>query len=162
LKYQLKKFRKYAIRLFYYIYIIVLCYFLFFSEFFGRVSSSEEYRYNLEFLSEIKRFIIHRRQVGFYAFFINIAGNVIAFMPFGFLLPLLNAKYRGLFRVTIYSLLFSLAVEVIQMLSRVGAFDVDDILLNTLGGFLGYLLYAVHSLLHRVVQSSKGKGKKHD
>jgi glycopeptide antibiotics resistance protein len=40
----------------------------------------------------------------------------------------------------LHSFSLSLLIEVIQMIFRVGSFDVDDILLNTLGGFLGFML----------------------
>ena len=156
-----KKLWKNAVRLFFYLYIIVLSYFLFFSESFGRGNFSIEYRYNLELLVEIKRFIKYRQQVGFDVFVINILGNIIAFMPFGFLLPMIHEKYRRFFRVAFYSLFFSLVVEAIQMLSRVGIFDVDDILLNTIGGILGYLLFAICNLFYRRLQKNLRKGKKH-
>lgn len=156
-----KRFWKNTVRLFFYLYIIVLSYFLFFSESFGRGNSSMGYRYNLELLVEIKRFIKYREQVGFDAFMINVLGNIVAFMPFGLLLPIIHKKYRGLLRVAFYSLLFSLAVEAIQMLSRVGIFDVDDILLNTIGGILGYLLFVICNLIYRRLQKNHRKGKRH-
>ncbi len=162
MKHQTKKFRKNTVRLFFYLYIIVLAYFLFFSESFGRGSFSEEYRYNLELFVEIKRFIKYRQLVGFDVFMINILGNIIAFMPFGFLLPIVYEKYRGFFRVAFYSLLFSLAAEAIQMVTRVGIFDVDDILLNTGGGILGYLLYVVCRQLVRWMQRKIRKRRRHD
>ncbi len=154
-----KKFWKNAVRLFFYLYIIILSYFLFFSESFGRGNFSVGYRYNLEFFVEIKRFIKYRQQVGLEAFLINVLGNIIAFMPFGFLLPIISNKCRRIFRVACYSLIFSLTVETIQMLSRVGIFDVDDILLNTAGGIFGYLLFASCNLIYRRLQKKQGKGK---
>ena len=42
-----------------------------------------------------------------------------------------------------YSLGLSLGVEVFQLLTRVGSFDVDDLLLNTIGGILGYVLFLI-------------------
>ena len=133
----------------FYLYIILLFYFLFFSERYGRDCIGEDYRYNLEFLKEIKRFITNRKQIGFEGFVVNILGNVLAFAPFGFLLPLLDKKYRGFFHTTLLSLFFSLSVEIIQMLLKVGIFDVDDLLLNTLGGILGYLIFVVVNLVYR-------------
>ena len=45
-----------------------------------------------------------------------------------------------------YSFELSLLVEVLQLVTKVGSFDVDDLLLNTVGGILGFLIYklAVH------------------
>ncbi|MBH1939283.1 VanZ family protein [Mobilitalea sibirica] len=127
----------------FYLYIILLCYFLFFSEHYGRDLISEDYRYNLEFFKEIKRFIKYREILGLESFVVNILGNILAFAPFGLLLPLLNKRYRRIFYVTFLSCTFSLAIELVQMYSKVGIFDVDDVVLNTLGGLIGYLFFAL-------------------
>lgn len=129
--------------LLFYLYIILLSYFLFFSEHYGRDYVMKEYRYNLEFFKEIKRFIEYREKLGFESFVVNIMGNILAFAPFGFMLPHLNKKYRHFFFVLFLSALFSLSVELIQMLLKVGIFDVDDIVLNTFGGVIGYFGYAI-------------------
>jgi glycopeptide antibiotics resistance protein len=141
--------------LLFYLYIILLCYFLFFSEHYGREHVLHNYRYNLEFFKEIKRFIKYRKALGFESFTVNILGNIIAFAPFGFLLPLLNEKYRRFFYVTFISILFSLSIELVQMLMKVGIFDVDDILLNSLGGILGYLLYKVFYFIYCKIRRRK-------
>lgn len=125
------------------VYLILLFYFLFFSEGFGRTRFGEEYRYNLTLFKEITRFIRYRHLLGFKAVFINIAGNVIAFMPLGFFLPTLHPKKRNGIVVVIHCFLLSLLVEVIQLVFRMGCFDVDDLFLNTLGGLLGYLTYFI-------------------
>jgi glycopeptide antibiotics resistance protein len=83
---------------------------------------------------------------------INVVGNVVAFMPFGFLFPVLYREQRGkktyqghYFRsflfVTFLGFLFSFAVETVQLITKVGCFDVDDLMLNTSGVILGYILY---------------------
>lgn len=144
----------------FYLYIILLCYFLFFSEHYGRNDISVNYRYNLEFLKEIKRFIRYREVVGMESFVVNIMGNVLAFAPFGYLLPLLEKKYRNFFFAFFLSMLFSVSIEVVQMLLKVGIFDVDDILLNTVGGIIGYLFYAISSGISRKMRKSEGKREK--
>lgn len=127
----------------FYIYIIFLSYFLFFSERYGRINCSEKYRYNLIFLSEIKRFIKHREILGIENFVVNIIGNILAFSPFGFILPLINKSANKFYKVIFLSALFSLTIECLQLIFKVGIFDIDDILLNTLGGLLGYLGYKI-------------------
>ncbi|MED1795547.1 VanZ family protein [Brevibacillus nitrificans] len=73
---------------------------------------------------------------------VNFIGNVIAFLPFGFLLPFLQKeKNRSLVTVTILSFLFSLCMEGTQLLASIGTFDVDDLLLNTTGGMIGYGIF---------------------
>ena len=64
------------------IYGCVLVYFLFFAENMGR-SATRDYSLNLIPFHEIKRFIIKRDRLGSHAVWMNIAGNVAAFIPFG-------------------------------------------------------------------------------
>lgn len=134
-------------------YLALLVYFLFFSEGFGRTASCREYRYNLRPFQEILRFVRYRHIVGFRAFFINIFGNILAFVPLGCFLPLL-AKRKSAFCTVLGCFTFSLAVELTQLVTKLGCCDVDDLLLNTCGGGLGYLLY----VLFRTIRKRKGAG----
>ena len=122
------------------VYLVVLAYFLFFSERYGR-GETGEYHYNLIPLQEIKRFIKYRDVIGWEGFIVNIFGNVLAFAPFGFLLPIVSKQNRTFFCVVLYSFEFSLFIELIQLSFQVGTFDVDDLLMNTIGGMLGYLFF---------------------
>jgi glycopeptide antibiotics resistance protein len=133
--------------LLFYLYIVLLSYFLFFSEHYGRDGTSQDYRYNLILFKEIKRFIQYRHILGLESFVVNIMGNVLAFAPFGFLLPMLNKRYRGFFITAFLSFIFTLAVELVQLYFKVGIFDVDDIFLNTVGGVLGYISYRIFHTL---------------
>lgn len=123
-------------------YLILLFYLLFFSEKMGRTIGAEGYRYNLILFKEIRRFYsvmdTHPKM-----FWMNIAGNILAFMPFGFLIPRLREKRINLFLAGLFSLELSFTVELLQLIFKLGCFDVDDLLLNTIGGILGYLLYLV-------------------
>jgi glycopeptide antibiotics resistance protein len=69
----------------------------------------------------------------------NLAGNIIGFMPFGFILPLLARKFQKLSTVTLATFCLSLTFELLQLIFEFGSFDVDDLILNTIGGILGYL-----------------------
>ena len=80
-----KKIRAVGIFLFT-LYLILLIYFLFFAESYGRVSVQREYRYNLELFKEIQRFWDYREELGWSAVY-NLWGNIVAFMPFGCILP---------------------------------------------------------------------------
>ena len=122
------------------VYLIMLCYYLFFAELTGR-TGSEEYHNNLVLFKEIKRFIRYREILGTKAVLLNLAGNVVSFIPFGLFLPLLAHRCRRFGYVTMLSFDFSLMVELIQLISKVGSFDVDDLLLNTIGGALGYICF---------------------
>lgn len=123
------------------VYFTVLFYFLFFSESLGRGFSEREYQYNLVPLKEIGRFLKYAHILGKKAVWLNLAGNVIAFMPFGFFLPVFSRRCKEIWYVLLYSFELSLLVETIQLVTKVGSFDVDDLLLNTIGGVCGYLVY---------------------
>ena len=124
------------------LYMVAMVYFLFFSEQLGRIPS-DDYKYSLEPFKEIKRFLNNWRVIGIKGVVLNLVGNILAFVPFGFVLPVLSRTFRNGFHVTLLSLEFSLLVEVIQLVSKVGSFDVDDLILNTIGGLTGYILYRI-------------------
>ncbi|MDY4096882.1 MAG: VanZ family protein [Lachnospiraceae bacterium] len=75
--------------------------------------------------------------------FQNLFGNILAFIPFGYLLPLCFGQCRSWWRVLLWSLILVLGIEFFQLFSAFGAFDVDDILLNTLGAMVGYFVYKI-------------------
>ena len=125
----------------FFLYLAVLTYFLFFSEKYGR-TAEREFSYNLTPFLEIRRFWNYREFLGLKAVFINLAGNVLAFVPFGAILPVISRRMRGFFRVMLLGFSFSFLVECTQLVTRVGTFDVDDLMLNTLGAVLGYLFFA--------------------
>ena len=131
------------------VYMVLLVYFLFLSDEFGRHVGRDRYAYNLIPFQEIKRFVYYWDQVGMKNALINLAGNIVAFMPFGALIRwVLNKRVRW-YEATFYTMLFSLLVELIQLVSRVGSFDVDDIILNTIGGLLGFIVYYILLLINR-------------
>lgn len=121
-------------------YLAMLVYFMFFAESFGRDPVQRDYAYNLELFKEIKRFYHYREQLGMKAFLLNVVGNVVAFMPCGFFLPIVSRRGRRWYNMLWLVFGLSLAIEVTQLVCKVGSFDVDDLLLNTLGGVIGYLL----------------------
>lgn len=123
-------------------YLLLLSYLLFFSSTYGRTAEMG-YRYNLKPFAEIRRGLEHVEMVGYRYVLVNIAGNIAAFMPFGFLLPLITKRKMHTGTAFCYSLLLSLCAESIQLASRTGAFDVDDLILNTAGGVLGYWCYVI-------------------
>ncbi|MCX4269765.1 MAG: VanZ family protein [Lachnospiraceae bacterium] len=127
----------------FFIYLVALMYFLLFAEMFGRTQTDRTYRYNLVLLKEIWRFWHYREQLGMTAVLLNLVGNVVALMPFGFFLPFLAVRTRKCYAVTCFTFLFSLFIETTQLLCKVGSFDVDDLLLNTIGGILGYFFFWV-------------------
>ncbi len=154
----MKRFISNVLTLCFICYMILLVYFLFFSEEYGRTEPYETYKYNLELFKEIKRYWYNREKIGTLLFLINLVGNVVVFMPFGFLVPVMyreqrkDVVYRGhYFRSMLFVLLlgflFSLVIEFVQLVTKVGCFDVDDLLLNTSGVLLGYIIYYISKKL---------------
>lgn len=66
--------------------------------------------------------------------------NILLFIPFGILLPLVNGKLRKFSYCIIIGFLFSLMIEVVQMITKRGYFQLDDIMTNVLGTVIGYTL----------------------
>lgn len=130
------------------LYIIFVFYFLLISEIYGRTGEMQEYHYNLVLFREIKRFWNYRRQLGIFATATNLLGNVLIFLPFGFFMAMAS-KYRSFLSTLVYSFALSLTVEISQLFMKVGCFDVDDLLLNTIGGMLGFITFAVCNVIRR-------------
>lgn len=80
--------------------------------------------------------------------------NVIMMIPFGILYPLIhNEKKNKLFIVLYKSFLFSLIIELLQpLLNSSHSSDITDLITNTIGGLIGYLLYIVFKpLIYKVI-----------
>lgn len=122
-------------------YCLLLIYYMFFSDFYGRTNIAEEYHYNLRPFKEIFRFIQYHEKIGGFRVFLNLGGNILGFIPMGIFLPSLFSKCKRAWVAILYGFELSLFIECLQLLFKVGSFDVDDIILNTLGVALGYFLF---------------------
>lgn len=69
---------------------------------------------------------------------INLGGNIIMFIPLGFLLPRVFPHLSSLPRVLLATAAIITAVEIIQLFTLVGSCDVDDLILNVIGSAMGY------------------------
>ncbi|MGN0482569.1 MAG: VanZ family protein [Lachnospiraceae bacterium] len=147
--------KKWIFALFFIAYLILLFYFLFFAEILGRTKFGTDYHYNLIPFREIQRFWMYRDVVGIAPMMLNIVGNVVAFMPFGILVPILSYRCRNVFHTVLLSFELSLSVEVIQLISKTGSFDVDDLILNTLGGLAGYLCFKIIQAVRKCYYGKK-------
>ena len=130
-------------------YLMLLMYFMFFSEMLGRTDADRIISYNLQPFKEILRFWKYRDVLGYQAVFWNLGGNILCFMPFGFFVMWLWKNMDRWYLVASLSLYLSLLIELVQFFMKVGSFDVDDLLLNTVGGILGYICCKIGRLLCR-------------
>ncbi|HHT56994.1 VanZ family protein, partial [Herbinix luporum] len=83
--------------------------------------------------------------------------NIIMMVPFGFLYPII--KKKGVLRVTISTFLFSFVIEILQLMSAwwgglsSRSFDVTDLITNTFGGLIGYIIFIVlRPLIQRTIK----------
>ena len=136
-------------------YISMLIYLLFFAESYGRGMEGAFYDYNIQPFREIRRYLSYWEILGIRTVFLNLAGNIIGFVPFGALLPIFIRSVRNAWKVTLLSLEISAIIEVSQLIFRVGCFDVDDMILNTLGGLLGFGLFWVSSKYYRRLEKHR-------
>lgn len=83
--------------------------------------------------------------------------NVVMFMPLGFLLPLLWKEYQSLVRTAIIGFCFSCGIEFCQLFNR-RVSDVDDLLMNTLGAVLGWLIWIVFSRITHLKYGRRNQG----
>lgn len=104
---------------------------------FGRYPYTD-YSYNLVPFATIRHFL-NIDQFNTNTWVINLFGNIGVFIPFGILLPAACLK-QGLKAYGIF-LIALIALELAQLISKRGSLDIDDILLNSLGFLIGYLIY---------------------
>ncbi|WP_162551103.1 VanZ family protein [Paenibacillus tepidiphilus] len=135
----MKQPRRIGARLLLFFYAGAVIYWMFIG--FGRTPDPEgPLQYNLEPLRTIKLYFNLDNGVSYGYRLVNLIGNVAVFVPFGILLPLVKGKLRSIVRLTLYTGLWVLILECLQMLLHVGSFDIDDLLLNLLGVWIGYIV----------------------
>ena len=89
---------------------------------------------------------IMRYEFGSSFFIHNVLGNILLFIPFGFFVSFILKTKKPSY-IIIVTFITSLVIEFTQLL--IGrTFDVDDVLLNIIGGFLGYLVYLVIQVIY--------------
>ena len=69
--------------------------------------------------------------------------NILLFVPLGFILPIYTDKLKKIYKVVPIGFLISLVIETIQYVSKIGIFEIDDILNNTIGVLIGYSTFMI-------------------
>lgn len=75
----------------------------------------------------------------------NIAGNMLLFLPLGFLLPAAFTLFKQMRRVLLAGLALSVLVEIIQYVTHLGLCELDDMINNTYGTLLGYGIWLMYN-----------------
>lgn len=78
----------------------------------------------------------------------EVFGNILLFVPFGFLIKCIYPKKRSQ-TVILYGLLLSVGIELTQLFLQIGICDIDDVILNTSGVAVGVLAY------NKIMRSSR-------
>ena len=113
-------------------YTIFLLYLMFLG--FGR----EQHEANIvRLLPLISTILFVQNTTSWESIIINLFGNIIMFIPFGFL-GWLNTKYFSFKKLIVGFLSVLIIVEALQYLTRLGVFDIDDLALNSLGVWIGF------------------------
>ena len=113
-------------------YTIFLLYLMFLG--FGREQHEANIVRLLPFVSTI---LFVQNTTSWESIIINLLGNIIMFIPFGFL-GWLNAKYFSFKKLIVDFLSALIIVEALQYLTRLGVFDIDDLAINSLGVWIGF------------------------
>ena len=123
------------------VYIRYLVYLVFLSPYYGRGYLHRSYNF-IPFKTIIEyTFFSHNLNISV----VNIVGNILAFVPMGFLVPIVFSKANSLKNIVIIVLIATNCIEIIQFISGVGTCDVDDVILNLIGGIIGFQTYKIVS-----------------
>lgn len=79
----------------------------------------------------------------------NIIFNILMFLPLGFVLPLLFKKCEKFYITYFLGLCMTISIEVLQLISKRGIFEIDDIINNTLGCMIGYGIIMIFLLFSK-------------
>ena len=75
--------------------------------------------------------------------FINLFGNIAAFVPLGFLLPCLWKSVQSFGRFLLFTISIIASIEVVQLFTLRGSCDIDDLILNLFGSLMGYIVFRI-------------------
>ena len=114
----------------------------------------DERQLNLSLFTNLIRVF---RKVGVGEFLRLFLGNIVWFVPFGFLLPILS-KRKSLIFTMVIGLVFSFFIETIQFIFYKGVAELDDLILNVLGTAIGYALYKMAQRIFKMKLQDKGTG----
>ena len=78
-----------------------------------------------------------------HVFYENIYGNILAFIPFAFFIPLIFKKINKYYKFLMIMIIIILQIEFLQFITMSGACDIDDVILNLVGSSIAYLIFSI-------------------
>lgn len=130
--------------------LLFIIYILLLFELLTRAELNVNSGYNLVPFTEIFRY-----KIGSQSFYLNVLGNIVIFIPFGYFISN-YIKPKGMLPILIVSALSSMTVEFVQIcIGR--SFDIDDIILNAVGAIIGFLCYVALNAIRKYLPGIFGK-----
>ena len=86
-----------------------------------------------------------------------VVENILLFLPYGFVAAWAFPSIRNLLGCSLLGFVTSLGIEFMQMVTERGYFQIDDIITNTLGSIIGYLIFRCVWGVYKLCKSSKGE-----
>lgn len=130
--------------------LLFIIYILLLFELLTRAELNVNSGYNLVPFTEIFRY-----KIGSQSFYLNVIGNIVIFIPFGYFISN-YIKPKGMLPILIVSALSSMTVEFVQIcIGR--SFDIDDIILNAVGAIIGFLFYVALNAIRKYLPGIFGK-----
>lgn len=80
----------------------------------------------------------------------EIAVNLLLYIPLGFLVPILMKSNRDFSNISMAIITFSITLSIVGILGGFEVFNIDWLILNTLGGIIGFLIYKVGAKLYKL------------
>ena len=77
--------------------------------------------------------------------------NILLFVPFGILLPMVSRRFKNPIITVAAGCLFSGSIEIMQYITGRGLTEVDDVITNTIGAAVGVVIYKIISSVYRVM-----------
>lgn len=121
---------------------------LLFGQRWGETSAIANFHLNVNLipLRTIRQYLgLLYNEVYFLHAVVNLVGNVVMFIPLGFLLPRIWQKFRNFFRTFFMIAAMVIVVELLQYFTLLGSMDIDDLILNLSGATVGYIGWKIYS-----------------
>jgi glycopeptide antibiotics resistance protein len=112
----------------------------------------------LNTVKDLRDMLSHKKEISEHTLQ-NLFGNIIMFIPLGIFLPVLSYRFRSLAQVTMFAFISSASIETAQFIERqlevsYRFVDIDDVILNTSGAILGFVL--INNLLLKKIKHRDG------
>lgn len=125
------------------IYIVILFLILFRTSHPSRSMNIVPLRSIFFYLSGVDIPAYSQHEITIYSFgFTNLVGNIVLFIPLGVYFTLFNED-KGIKKNILWVFVVSLSAELVQYIFKMGIGDIDDVILNTFGGFIGIAAYKI-------------------